>query len=160
MTVRFKSPALFVRDMEASRSFYEGLLGQVVEQDHGAHLVYVGGLCLWQAERARGIIFGKSEGARGRPEFEVYFETDELEGVFERAGDSGARIIHGLREEAWGQRTFRCFDPDGHVVEVGEPMRLVIEGMVARGIALETIARTTQMPMELVLQIMGYPRWC
>ena len=35
-----------------------------------------------------------------------------------------ARIVHPIRTEPWGQRVFRLLDPDGHIVEVGEPQAL------------------------------------
>jgi uncharacterized glyoxalase superfamily protein PhnB len=31
-------------------------------------------------------------------------------------------LIHPIVEQAWGQRVFRFYDPDGHAVEVGEPL--------------------------------------
>lgn len=30
-------------------------------------------------------------------------------------------LIHPIERQAWGQKVFRFYDPDGHIVEVGEP---------------------------------------
>jgi hypothetical protein len=31
-------------------------------------------------------------------------------------------LIHPILQQAWGQRVFRFYDPDRHIVEIGEPM--------------------------------------
>ena len=35
--------------------------------------------------------------------------------------DGASLLVHPIRMEPWGQRVFRIFDPDKHVVELGEP---------------------------------------
>jgi uncharacterized glyoxalase superfamily protein PhnB len=50
----------------------------------------------------------------------LYFEDADLEAAFGRIAGA-VELIHGIRREAWGQRVFRFFDPDGHIVEIGEP---------------------------------------
>lgn len=160
MTIKFKMTLLVVEDMPASREFYEALLGLTVEQDLGDYVVYTCGLALWRGARARQVIFGKDTGAEPVAGTEVYFETDTIEGEADRFREAGVRFIHPIKEEPWGQRTFRVRDPDGNVVEVGEPMRLVIERLIKTGMAYELVAQVTGMPMELILQIIGYPRFC
>ena len=36
--------------------------------------------------------------------------------------DDRVDLIHPIVEQAWGQRVFRFHDPDGHAVEIGEPI--------------------------------------
>jgi catechol 2,3-dioxygenase-like lactoylglutathione lyase family enzyme len=143
---------LFVRDVAASRRFYEGLLGQEVLMDHGLNVAF-GGLALWQADHATTTIFGKpaEESSRlGRDNLEVYFETAELEDLRAKLGAAGVEVIHELKEEPWGQRTLRVRDPDGHIVEFGEPMPLVIQRFVGMGLTHDEIARRVAMPVEVV----------
>lgn len=162
MRIRFVSPVVMVGDADASRRFYEGLLGQIIMSDHGENVVFAGGLSLWEAKHAGRTIFRNQEAvvAKGCDNLELYFESDDLEGAFELLVRSGVRIIHPVREEPWGQRTCRCYDPDGHIVEVAETMDEAIRRLSARGCRPEDISRRTSMPMEVVLQALGYPRFC
>jgi hypothetical protein len=58
-----------------------------------------------------------------------------------------------LREQPWGQRVFRVYDPDGHIVEIGEPMPVVIQRFLAQGMSAEEAAERTSMPLEIVQKI-------
>ncbi len=159
---KYKGAALFVDDIDRARAFYEGLLGLVAETDHGGYVTYGGGLALWASEASGESIFSRrvERAERGTGEMELYFETDDIAGSYALLERAGTAMIHPVQEEPWGQRTFRCYDPDGHIVEVGEPMRAVVERLAAAGVPLENIARRTTLPMELILQIIGYPRFC
>lgn len=57
----------------------------------------------------------------GRANLALYFEVEDIDGAFERIAPS-VELIHPVQPQAWGQRMFRSRDPDGHIVEVGEPM--------------------------------------
>ena len=162
MSLRFEASVIFVKNIAASREFYEGLLGQVVMADHGENVLYVGGFSIWQAEHASGIVFGTKEAREswGCRNLELYFESDDIDSESERLRGAGVTFIHELHEEPWGQRTFRCCDPDGHIVEVAEPMASTIKRLSSRGYRPEDIVKRTSMPMELVLQAIGYPRFC
>ncbi len=162
MSLTFEASVVFVADMAASREFYEGVLGRTLMADHGENVVYVGGLSLWQAERASAIVFGRKRSRKqwGADNLELYFESDDLDAEFEAFDRAGVRLIHHIHEEPWGQRTFRCWDPDGHIIEVAEPMTQVISRLFAQGYEPDDIASRTSMPMELVLQTIGYPRFC
>ncbi len=52
MSATFQSTVLFVRDVQVSRQFYEGLLGMQVRMDFGLNVGYAGGLAIWDAEYA------------------------------------------------------------------------------------------------------------
>lgn len=43
-------------------------------------------------------------------------------------------------EHSWGQRVIRFYDPDGHMIEVGEAMKAVIERFLDSGMTLEATA--------------------
>lgn len=162
MAFKYKGAAIFVDDIDRAREFYEGLLGLVAETDHGGYVTYGGGLALWASGRAGESIFSRrvEKAERGTGQMELYFETDDVSGSYALLESAGTPMIHPVQEEPWGQRTLRCYDPDGHIVEVGEPMRAVVERLTAAGVPLENIVRRTTLPMELVLQIIGYPRFC
>jgi catechol 2,3-dioxygenase-like lactoylglutathione lyase family enzyme len=141
-----------VRDVVASRRFYEDLLGQMVLMDHGLNVAFAG-FAIWQADHAARTIFGAAptDSTRlGRDNLEVYFESAEIESLLATLTSAGVEIIHAIKEEDWGQRTLRVRDPDGNVVEFGEPMPLVIRRFVSHGMTHEEIARRVAMPVEVV----------
>ena len=156
MTIQFQSSVIFVKDIEASRRFYEELLAQKVLMDHGPNVAFVGGFAIWQVDHACQMIFERpsSEGDQlGRENCELYFEADDLDAVYARLSDAGVRFVHPVREHPWGQRVFRFYDPDGHIVELGEPMPVVIQRFLAQGMSVEEVAQRTSMPPEIVQQI-------
>ncbi len=156
MDITFQTSLLFVRDVEASRRFYEGLLGQEVTFDFGENVSFAGGFAIQKADHIGPIIFGRplaGAGPLGRENFELYFESDDLDAVLERLTEAGTPVIHPLREQPWGQRVFRVYDPDGHIVEIGEPMSAVVARFLRQGVSEEEAAQRSSMPLEFVRQI-------
>ena len=47
---------------------------------------------------------------------------EDLEDEYRRMLDSGIEMIHGIVRLPW-QRIFRMKDPDGHIIEVGNPFQ-------------------------------------
>jgi catechol 2,3-dioxygenase-like lactoylglutathione lyase family enzyme len=163
VSIRFEASVILVEDIAVSRRFYEGLLGQKVVSDFGPNVVFGGGLSIWQAEHARRIIFDETDADRGAPgcdNIELYFEADDIDAALVLVEGVGTDMIHPIREEPWGQRTFRCHDPDGHIVEVAEPMPVAIRRLFRHGYKPENLVTRTGLPMEAILQAIGYPRFC
>jgi catechol 2,3-dioxygenase-like lactoylglutathione lyase family enzyme len=155
MDAQFQSSVIFVQDIPTSRQFYEGLLGQQVLMDHGTNVGYVGGFALWQAEHAHQIIFERPCQIKrlGHDNYEIYFETDQLDAMWTHLSEAGVQIVHTPVEQPWGQRVFRVYDPDGHIVELAEPMPAAIQRFLSRGMSVEQIAQRTAMPLEIVRQM-------
>ncbi|ADU62169.1 MAG: VOC family protein [Pseudodesulfovibrio sp.] len=158
MTMIFQGPALFVADIDASRAFYEDILGQPVLADHGPHVAFASGFSLWQADHATGVIYA---GSRPRPatlgqgNLEMYFESETLDQDFARISERWQDIIHPVQPAPWGQRGFRLHDPDGHVVEVAEPLPLLVRRLLDEGLTVEQISASTSIPVEAVAAMAG-----
>lgn len=70
---------------------------------------------------------------------ELYFEADDYEEFL--SGIDGLELVHPPMEHSWGQRGVRFYDPDGHIIEVGETIAMTVKrfsqsGMSAAGIAV------------------------
>jgi catechol 2,3-dioxygenase-like lactoylglutathione lyase family enzyme len=153
MDITLVSSVLFVRDIQASRRFYEEVLGQQVLMDHGLNVGFKGGFALWQVDHAAETLFGAPyEGDLGEKNMELYFESSQLEAVCERLETAGVVFVHPLREQPWGQRVIRFYDPDRHILEIGEPMPAVIARFLSQGMTAEEIAQRTYMPVGVVRQ--------
>ncbi|WP_022661679.1 VOC family protein [Paucidesulfovibrio longus] len=151
MPIKFEGPAVLVRDMKQSREFYEGLLEQEVLGDHGPHVAYQGGFSIWLAEHACPLL-GKPAPTTplGRDNFELYFESEDPEAAYRAAVEAGADILHEVVEQPWAQRCFRMLDPDGHIVEVGEPLPALVRRLMRDGMTEQQVAERTSLPLEYV----------
>lgn len=119
--LRFICPLIVVNDMQRSRRFYENLLGQKVKSDFGENVVFEGDFAIHLQSHYENLI-EKREVRPGSNSFELYFETDKLLELEAKLEEAGVNWIHKIRTEPWGQKVMRFYDPDGHIVEVGEPM--------------------------------------
>ena len=43
-------------------------------------------------------------------------------------------------EHSWGQRVIRFYDLDGHIIEVGENMKMVIKRFLASGMTIDEVS--------------------
>ncbi len=122
--IRFANPVIFVSDVAASTRFYSDLLGLKVVEDAGAFVLFEDHFSIHQAEPLLETIFGqppvRREEAWGQDNLLLYCESDDVDAMYERIQDH-VSIIHPVKTMFWGQRVFRFRDPDGHIVEIGEP---------------------------------------
>ena len=126
MKICHVSTIVLVSDVPRSQAFYRGVLGLTVEQDHGTIVTFEGSFSIHDGPNLLGKTY-KKPGAfprepQGHDNIDIYFETDDLEEAFRAVTDSGADVIHPIETQEWGQRVFRFHDPDGHIVEIGDPM--------------------------------------
>jgi len=52
----------------------------------------------------------------------------------------GLELVHPPLEHAWGQRAVRFYDPDGHIIEVGENIGAAVQRFRGRGMTISEIA--------------------
>ncbi|MEA5109814.1 hypothetical protein SDC9_28186 [bioreactor metagenome] len=139
MKAKFICPLFVVRDMEVSRKFYENMLGQEVEYDFGENISFRGGFSIHLMSHYASLT-GNSDIIFNSNNAELYFESGEINELRDALTLSGVRFVHDIREQPWRQQVMRFYDPDGHIIEVGEPLdytarRLSGAGMDARGIS-------------------------
>ena len=116
---------VFVKDIERSKQFYTDVLEIPVEEDLGIIVFFKNRLVLHAADKLSRTVFKReklsSRFRQGRNNVLIYLETDDLEASFQKIAAHGVKMIHAIEKQAWGQRVFRFFDPDKHIVEIGEP---------------------------------------
>lgn len=79
--------------------------------------------------------------ARQSHNLELCFETEDLDGFLKELDRRPEiRRLGGVIEHGWGQRVVRFYDPDGHLIEVGEDMGLVVRRFLASGMTLEEVS--------------------
>lgn len=158
MKLRNLSVALFVRDIEISRHFYVDILGQEIDLDFGGNIIFKSGFAIWQIRPSHIIPQTLGEDKVNDDtvnRFELYFEAEDMEAVFNKLKMSKVRFLHEMHEEGWGQRTVRFFDPDGHLVEIGEPLECFVKRFFNQGMTIEEVSEKTFVPIIEVKRLVG-----
>ncbi len=150
--MKLKNPLLAVRDMERSKAFYKEVLGLRVVMDLGANVTLTGGLCLQTLDTWAEFLGKAAEAIRfGGGDSEVYFEEDDFDGFLARlAGYADMVYVHPPLEHRWGQRVVRLYDPDCHIIEVGENLKAVCRRFRDQGMTPEQIAGRMEVPLKFV----------
>lgn len=150
--MQFKNPLLVVSDMEKSKKFYKDVLGLRVIMDFGANVTLTGGLCLQTKETWMDFIDAKEdEISFGGKNAEIYFEEDDFDAFAERLKSlKNIDYVHPVTEHRWGQRVVRFYDPDRHIIEVGENMKFVCRRFLDSGMTEEEVAVRMDVPLKFV----------
>lgn len=147
--MKLKNPLIAVRDMQKSISFYKEVLGLHVVMDFGANVTLTGGLCLQTADSWQEFIAGK-ELSFGGNDSEIYFEEDDFDAFAKSLQGLDIHYVHPVREHRWGQRVVRFYDPDLHIIEVGENMKTVCLRFLDSGMTGEQAAERMGVPLKFV----------
>ena len=59
-------------------------------------------------------------------------------------------ILTPLTEYEWGQRSVRFYDPDKHIIEVGENMKVVVKRFLSSGLSVGETMEKSRFPREFV----------
>ena len=129
-----------VADINAARKFYEDLFGLEVFQDYGRNIAFTCGLALqqdfdWLVDLPKEKVIKKSNNA------EIVFEEQDFDGFLNKLKEyPDIEYLGEVIEHSWGQRVIRFYDLDGHIIEVGEDMKMVIRRFLASGMTMEEIS--------------------
>ena len=147
--MKFQNPLLVVTDMERSVEFYKTVLGLHKIVDFGANVTLTGGVCLQTLDSWRTFIETDQVELEAR-NGELYFEEEDFDRFAERLSGLFIRYVHPVKEHAWGQRVVRFYDPDGHIIEVGEAMTAVCRRFLESGMTPEQAAERMGVPLKFV----------
>lgn len=123
--MRFVNPIPFVRDIARSKAFYETRMGLRIVEDFGSFVLFETGFAIHEGPALERTVWRQASATQepyGRANLLLYFEHEDVDAAFSAIAPH-VTLIHPVEEQAWGQRVFRFYDPDGHAVEVGEPQR-------------------------------------
>lgn len=140
---------LVVTDMDKTVAFYKNVLGLEVVLDFGANKTLTGGLALQTLETYRAFI-GTDDISFGGNDFELYFEEDDFDTFAEKLRACDVQYVHPVKEHPWGQRVVRFYDPDRHIIEVGENMKAVCRRFIDSGMTPEQTAARMDVPVAYV----------
>lgn len=148
--MEFKVALLSVKDVNVSRWFYEELFNQKVVLDFGRNVTFSGGFAIqedfaWLTDLPVDSIIEKSNN------MELYFEVDDFDDFMEKIKDyKNIEYVHQPKEHEWKQRVVRIYDPDYHIIEIGESMVVVAKHYLDEGYSVEETSKIIQHPIEFV----------
>lgn len=154
--MKLKNTLIVVNDIEHSKKFYKELFGLHVIADFDGNVILTEGLVL--QDRAIWEQFVEREVAFGHHSAELYFEENEMDAFLNRLENCQFEIqyVNPLMEHSWGQRVVRLYDPDMHMIEVGETLEYVARRFLRQGMSVEETAAKTQLPVSTVeLMVQG-----
>ena len=138
--MKYVCVVISVADINAARKFYEDLFGLEVYQDYGRNIAFTCGLALqqdfdWLVNIPKEKVLKKSNNA------EVVFEEQNFDGFLNKLKEyPDIEYLGEVIEHSWGQRAIRFYDLDGHLIEVGEDMKMVIKRFLNTGMSMEEVS--------------------
>ncbi len=152
--MKFHSPVMIVKDIEKSKQFYIDVLEQSIEHDFGKNIIFDSGFAIWEPAPDH-VIPKHLQTTATANQFELYFEDENIDRVYAKLQKADVEFLHGIHEEPWGQRTIRFFDPDHHLIEVGEPLHTFVRNMYDSGLSAEAISKKSGISLDTVKILLG-----
>jgi len=151
--MEFKLALLAVKDIEVSKKFYIGLFAQEVILDLGWNVTFNGGFAIqqnfaWLTDLPPEAVMEKSNN------MELYFEVEDFDEFIDHLGNyPDIEYLHPPKKHQWQQRVVRIYDPDYHIIEIGESMAVIAKRYLSEGYSPEQTARIIQHPLEFVKKV-------
>jgi catechol 2,3-dioxygenase-like lactoylglutathione lyase family enzyme len=152
--MKFICPLIVVNNIQISRDFYERILNQKVQYDFGENVSFESGFAIHLKSHFSYLInINEKDIVQKSNNGELYFEEEDLDSFLQKLRDiDSVEYVHELKEQPWGQRVIRFYDPDKHIIEVGEPMESVAKRLLSKGLSIQETAKRTLMPEEFIRQ--------
>ncbi len=125
--MKLKYTILYVENVEQTLEFYESAFGlkramlheggDYAELDTGNTTLSFSSLDLMNR-----LGKGAQRPTKGKPNFEIAFETDDVAGSLQKALDAGAELVQPVEEMPWGQTTSYVHDINGFLIEICSPV--------------------------------------
>jgi predicted enzyme related to lactoylglutathione lyase len=123
----FYNTIVFVKNIKISKIFYESVIGLKIEKEYETIVFFENHFVIHDRNNIIQTVFGKKpllKKEQGRKNILIYFETDDIESAFKQVTKNKVNIIHSIKKQEWGQNVFRFYDPDKHIIEIGEAIHL------------------------------------
>jgi catechol 2,3-dioxygenase-like lactoylglutathione lyase family enzyme len=151
--MKFVCPLIAVSNLEVSKRFYQEVLNQKVTLDLGWNVWFSGGFAI-QLNFPDIVGIDKASVKSKSHNFELYFEEEDFDGFLEKLKIlPNIEYVHLPKKHDWQQRVVRFYDPDKHIIEVGESMSVVAKRFLDQGVSVEETAKIIQHPVEFVRMV-------
>lgn len=149
--MKYTCTLIAVKNMEKAKQFYHDVLGLEVVADFGANVTLTGGIALQTVDTWKNFLQQEKEIIFGNNACELYFEEENMDAFLEKLESRESIVyVHPLLEHSWGQRVVRFYDPDHHIIEVGENIIMVVRRFLKTGLSVEETAARMDVPVDYV----------
>lgn len=152
--MKYTSTLIAVKDMDISKQFYHNVLGLNVVANFGANVTLDGGIVLQTLDTWKSLIRMYNVTLPNNAG-ELYFEEDDMDAFCNHLKSFDICYVHELYEHRWGQRVIRFYDPDKHIIEVGEKVDAVVLRFIEQGLSPEQTAVRMDIPLDFVLSCLN-----
>lgn len=152
--MKYTSTLIAVKDMDISKQFYHNVLGLNVVANFGANVTLDGGIVLQTLDTWKSFIRMYNVTLPNNA-WELYFEEDDMDAFCNHLKSFDICYVHELYEHRWGQRVIRFYDPDKHIIEVGEKLDAVVLRFIEQGLSPEQTAVRMDIPLDFVLSCLN-----
>ena len=153
--MKYICTVISVSDIEAAKKFYKDLFELKIYQDYGKNIASTCGLALqqdfdWLINLPKEKVLKKSNNV------EIAFEESDFDEFLIRLKQyENIEYLDEVMEHTWGQRVIRFYDLDGHIIEVGESMKIVIQRFLSTGMTMEEISSKMDAPIEDLTKLLN-----
>lgn len=149
--MEYRGPMLVVKDMERSKAFYRKFLEVDIVSDFGENVTFNGGLSLQTEESWIRFTGCEKESFNYQNNtVEFYFETKDFDGFIERTKEEELDFLRDVATMEWGQKVECFYDPDKHVIQVGEDLTVMVKRLAADGMTVDELGEKTFLGKEMV----------
>jgi len=148
-SIRFVCSLIVVSDMEVSCHFYEKILGQKVKYNFGENITFEGDFAIHQKAHYQ-MLIDQKEIRNGGNNLELYFEYDDVDEIALKLQEHQVAFVHPVRYQPWRQKVVRFYDPDMHIIEIGETMEHLAYRLFNENLTVEDISGITMLPLEFI----------
>lgn len=148
--MKFQLALLAVKNVEISKKFYKELFNQDITLDLGKNVTFSGGFAIqedfaWLTDIQANRVIEKSNN------MELYFEVEDFDGFLQKLQRyQNIKYVHPPKKHEWQQRVVRIYDPDYHMIEIGESMVIIAKRYLNEGYSTEEVSKIIQHPIEFV----------
>lgn len=138
--MKYSGLCIAVKDVNRSKQFYQEIFGLQVYQDYCIHVSF-GEFSIqqdfdWLVGVPKESVLSKSNN------MELYFEEDNFNDFMATLKQrNDIEYLGDAKEAGWGQRSIKFYDPDGHIIEVGETLKMVIKRFLDSGMSMEETSK-------------------
>ena len=124
-------------------------------QDYGRNIAFTCGLALqqdfdWLVGLPKECVLKKANNAG------IVFEEQDFDSFLNKLKEyPDIEYLGEVIEHSWGQRVIRFYDLDGHIIEVGEDMKMVIKRFLASGMTMEEISVKMDISIEDLTKLLN-----
>ncbi len=148
--MKYEGTLLVSKNVRKSVDFYTKLLSCSIILDLETYVTFER-FCIMDEEGWLAFNPGIKALQYGGNVAQLGFETEDIDAFVELLKSfPDVPILTPLLEAPWGQRSIHILDPDKHIVEIGEDMKVVTKRYLKQGMTVDETQAKVMYPREFV----------